>query len=197
MTDPIFKSIFGNTWDDLPPVMKKHYANRPFTHDRVTVEGVLDTFCAGPVKWLAPLFWVMRGIPPHSETQVPVTVHFDSDPRTSAFHFNREFRFRQVEHYAFRSRMVQIQGNEVVELMRFGIGWRMNYVWEDARVKLKHKGYVLKLGSLFVPLPLGLLMGTGYAEEIPIDEDTFDMRVDITHPLWGKVYEYKGRFKVM
>jgi hypothetical protein len=195
--EPIFKSIFGNSWDDLPLVIKKHYANRPYSDDRVSVEGTLDTFCAGPVKWFAPFFWLMRGIPPHTESAVPVTVNFDSDKNTKAFHFNRMFQFKNVKHYSFKSRMIQIKGSEVIELMRFGIGWRMDYVWEDRRVKLKHKGYALSVFGHLIPLPLTALMGEGYAEEIPVDDKVFDMFVHITHSLWGKVYEYKGQFRVI
>jgi hypothetical protein len=40
-------------------------------------------------------------------------------------------------------------------------------------------------------------MGAGYAEEHPIDDHSFDMQTHITHPWWGKVYEYKGRFEVL
>jgi len=193
-SDPIFKSIFGASWGDLPPVIKKHYANRPYTNDRVVVEGVLDTFCAGPIKWFAPLFLLIGGIPPHTENTVPVIVHFESDKETKAFHFNRVFHFKKIKPYHFKSRMIQIKGDEVVELMRFGIGWRMKYLWEDGRVKLTHKGYALSFLGHLIPLPLTALIGKGYAEEIPVDDNTFDMMVCITHPWFGKVYEYKGRF---
>ncbi len=88
----IFETIFGKDWHDLPPVMRKHYANRPHSHDVTTVEGTLDVMCAGPIKFLAPLFWLMRGIPPHNEKAVPVTVNFKSDINTRYFHFNRIFR---------------------------------------------------------------------------------------------------------
>ncbi|MDD3019728.1 MAG: DUF4166 domain-containing protein [Alphaproteobacteria bacterium] len=194
--EPIFKSIFGRSWDDLPPVVRKHYANRPYTHDHVTAEGVLDTFCAGPIRWMSPLFWMMRGIPPHTEKDVKVTVFFESDKDTKYFHFNRIFSFKGRKSYNFTSRMVQIKYNEVVEIMRYGFGWRMGYFWEDGKVKLKHKGYVFHLYGIFIPLPLSLLIGKGYAEETPIDDNTFDMFMQIVHPLWGKVYEYKGRFEV-
>lgn len=40
-------------------------------------------------------------------------------------------------------------------------------------------------------------MGKGYAEEIPIDDKTFSMITHITHPWWGKLYEYKGQFVVV
>ena len=197
MSEPIFKSIFGSAWDDLPPVIRKHYANRPYTNDKVIVEGILDTMCGGPIKAFSWLFWLLGGIPPHTEQNVPVTVNFDSARDTKAFHFNRIFHFKRVKPYCFRSRMIQIKGNDVVEIMRFGIGWRMNYVWEDGRVKLKHKGYMANLFGHSIPVPLTIFMGEGYAEEIPVDDDHFDMFVHMTHPWWGKFYEYRGRFKVI
>jgi len=91
---------------------------------------------------------------------------------------------------------MQIKGNEVIEVMRFGLGWKMLYLWEDGKVILKHSGYALHLFGRFIPVPLTLLMGRGYAEEIAVDENTFDMITHITHPWWGKIYEYKGRFEV-
>lgn len=193
---PIFKNIFGRDWDSLPPVMHKHYANRPYSDDMTTVEGTLDVMCAGPIKFLAPLFWLMCGIPPHTEKNVPVTVNFTSDKDSNSFHFKRIFHFKKCKEYSFNSRMIQVKDNEVIEIMRSGFGWRMRYVWEDNRVKLKHEGYIIHLFGRSIPLPLTFLMGEGNAEEVAIDDNTFDMVVTITHPWWGKIYEYKGRFKV-
>jgi hypothetical protein len=192
--EPIFKSIFGASWDDLPPVMRKHYANRPYTQDKNTVEGVLDVQCAGPIKTFAPLFWLMGGVPPHTEQNVPVTVHFESDENSKFFTFNRIFHFKTRKAYRFKSRMMQIKGNEVVEIMRFGIAWKMQYLWENGKVVLRHKGYALAIAGHLIPLPLTFVVGEGHAEETPIDDNTFDMFVTITHPWWGKIYEYKGRF---
>ncbi|MCP4390912.1 MAG: DUF4166 domain-containing protein [Gammaproteobacteria bacterium] len=194
--EPIFKSIFGEDWERLPTVMRKHYANRPYTNDITVVEGALDVMCAGPIKFLAWLFWLMRGIPPYNEKNVPVSVCFESDEHSKFIHFNRAFNFQTRKPYHFKSRMIQANGNEVVEVMKSRLGWRMNYVWKDERVKLKHKGYVLYVFGYFIPLPLTLLIGEGNAEEVAVDEDTFDMIVAITHPWWGKIYEYKGRFIV-
>ena len=80
--------------------------------------------------------------------------------------------------------------------MRFGFGWKMRYAWDGEKVVLSHKGYALQLFGHLIPLPLTILLGAGYAEEHPIDDNTFDMQTHITHPWWGKVYEYKGRFKI-
>ncbi|MGS2718027.1 DUF4166 domain-containing protein [Eionea flava] len=193
---PIFKRVFGEGWDKLPAVMHKHYANKPYSQDITVVDGVLDVSCSGPFKYFAPLFWLLHGIPPANEKEVPVTVRFQSDKNTQSFTFNRMFQFDNRKPYHFRSYMIPIKENEVIEVMPLGLCWRTNVVWEDNRVKLKHKGYALRIAGHFIPLPLTPLMGAGNAEEIAIDDDSFDMQVEITHPWWGRIYEYKGRFTV-
>lgn len=193
---PIFKGIFGEAWEDLPPVMRRHYANRSYSDDRVTVEGYLDVMCRGPIRILSPLFLLFRLIPPYNENNVPVTVDYESAKDTREFHFNRTFHFANNSPYRFRSRMIQVAGNEVVELMHFGIGWRMNYLWQDGKVILQHKGYLLNLFGLFIPLPLTALLGAGHAEETAVGDETFDMFVEIRHPWWGKIYGYSGRFRI-
>ena len=40
--EPTFKSVFGKSWYELPPVMKKHYAIRPYSSEETVVTGVLD-----------------------------------------------------------------------------------------------------------------------------------------------------------
>lgn len=195
-SSPIFKSIFSAAWSDLPPVMHKHYANRPYTDDVTIVRGMMDVSCSGPIKMFAPLLRFMGSVPPFNETDVPVVVRFESEPTSKAFHFKREFQFKNRKPYYFNSYMLQ-RGDEVIEVMRFGLVWRTVYIWEIDRVKLKHKGYAIKLFGFLIPLPLTLLLGEGNAQEIPVDDNTFDMRVEMTHPLWGLIYEYKGRFEVI
>jgi predicted DCC family thiol-disulfide oxidoreductase YuxK len=193
---PTFQSIFGKSWDSLPTVLKSHYANRPYSDDITIAEGVLDVMCKLPLIWLAPLMKSMGQIPVHNEKNVPVTVRFESERNSKAFHFNRTFHFKNSRPYAFRSKMLQIRNNEVIEIMRFGLGWKMLYLWDGSRVILQHRGYAVCLAGLYIPVPLTLIMGKGYAEEIPIDDETFDMITHITHPWWGRIYEYKGRFKM-
>lgn len=195
--EPIFKSIFGDSWEKLPLVMKKHYSNRPYTQDITAVKGMLEVMCKPPLLYMSPLMKLLGQIPTRNEKNVPVTVHFQSDLNSKSFYFNRTFNFARGKPYRFQSRMLQIENDEVIEIMRFGLGWKLRYAWDSEKVVLTHKGYVLQLFGHFIPLPLTLLMGAGYAEEHPIDDNTFDMQTHITHPWWGKIYEYKGRFEVL
>ena len=62
--EPIFKAIFGDDWESLPVVIKKHYANLPYSDDSYNVEGRLDVMCKGLYWLLSPLIWLLKGIPP-------------------------------------------------------------------------------------------------------------------------------------
>ncbi|HTN39983.1 MAG TPA: DUF4166 domain-containing protein, partial [Asticcacaulis sp.] len=64
MTRPIFAEIFAEQWDRMPPALKAHYANRPFSNDRVTVTGTL-TIRMGPLlRLFSPLLKACKMLTP-------------------------------------------------------------------------------------------------------------------------------------
>jgi len=192
-TNPIFKPIFGASWQALPPVMQKHYAVRKGGDDTVVVKGSLDVKIAWPVRIVSRLLGVLV---PYSGDKVPVTVTFTSTPNGS-FQFDRAFAFADKPVHHFRSIMQPAGGDEVIEWMGYGVGWRCAYGWDGAKVILAHRGYVLRLFGRCLPLPLELLLGKGYAEETPISDTRFAMWTHTRHPLFGKMFRYGGEFEVM
>jgi hypothetical protein len=193
---PIFRRIFGKEWDSLPPVMHKHYANRAYSNDLVTAEGHLDVFMGWWAKLLSPFMHVTGALVPYGGEHIPVTVHFRSETHSNAFCLDRYFHFPKRKPFRFFSRMSEISGGDVVEWMKFGVGWRTRCTYDGRLVVLEHRGYVLRLMGFIIPIPLELLLGVGYAEEEALSDDSFRMRMTITHRLFGKVYEYKGQFTV-
>ncbi len=193
---PIFSKIFAQHWPQLPAVMHKHYLNRPCTDDHTRVTGTINVWCARPVKLLAGLLWRLKGIPPHCETDVPITVDYHSAPYNDHFRFERTFLFKNKPPYRFSSTMEPISDNLVVERMSGHIGWLLRYTWEDQKVKLNHQGYTLCLGKTRIPLPISWLIGQGYAEEWALDDNRFAMRMHISHPWWGRLYQYDGVFTI-
>jgi len=196
MTAPIFAAVFAGQWEALPPALKAHYANRPFTRDRVTVEGTLDVEMHPLLRRLSWLIKATGMLTPYEGKAVPVTVHFHSEPDSDAFVFKRIFRFAGHESVVFRSRMVSKRPHSVTEYMATGIGWRALYDFHDGRVRLRHDGYALKLFGLDIPLPVTWLAGRGDAWEEATGEDSFRMYMDLRHPLLGKLYSYGGTFRV-
>lgn len=193
---PIFADIFGASWNELPPVMKAHYCVRENSEDQVTVEGTLDIQVARLTGLIAKLSGTLVA---HSGSNVPVTVTFRSGHGPNdgrAFYFDRVFVYPRHGTKHFRSRMLPIGGNELVEIMRFGIGWKLAYRWEGQKVVLEHRGYVLRIGKRMFRLPLEWIIGRGYAEEHPESNDSFSMFTYVLHPWFGKTFAYSGHFKI-
>jgi hypothetical protein len=192
--DPVFKAVFGNDWDRLPTVMHRHYANRAFHDDVVTVAGHLDVVSSPLGRFLKPFFLLARTLVPYEGRNTPCAVTFSTNSRSGAFFFDRAFSFPGQKPYHFRSVMIPLGGNEVIERMGLGLCWRMHYAWDGEKVILGHKGYAWSIFGFLIPLPLGILIGKGYAEEIPLSDDEFSMMTEIRHPLWGRIFGYSGTF---
>jgi len=193
----IFQNIFGDQWNGLPPVMRKHYANRAYTNDVTVMEGIMTVESSTMAKLMSPAFRLLGTLVPYEDKDIPVTVTALSNPNTAQYIFDREFRFKDRKVYRFKSAMEHVAGKDVVEFMRFGVGWRSAFNWDGEKVTLEHRGYVWRIFGVLLPLPMTWLMGKGYAEEIPLSKSTFKMKMYIHHPWWGKIYEYRGTFKIV
>lgn len=189
---PLFKRVFAEDWDALPHIMKAHYAVRPGQGDSVCVEGHLNIDIA---PWMKVINRITGMLISQSGRDIPVTVRFTSPEGSQGFHFERRFSFPDKTQY-FQSHMRILNGNTLVEIMRFGLAWKLQYQWVHNKVILSHQGYALHIFGCFLPLPLGLFLGKGHAEEWAISDDEFAMKTTMHHPWLGPVFSYEGRFKI-
>lgn len=189
---PIFQAVFGADWNSLPHVMRDHYAVRPYSNDVVVVKGILDIEVSPFMSVMSALSGMLIS---RSGENVPVTVTFSSGRDTADFTFDRVFHYPGGDQ-RFRSRMVHIGRNELIEFMGFGIGWKLAYGWDGEKVTLSHRGYVWRIFGVLVPIPLALIIGEGHAEELPVSEDEFEMWTHSKHPWFGKGFAYSGSFKI-
>ncbi|MQA66361.1 MAG: DUF4166 domain-containing protein [Alphaproteobacteria bacterium] len=192
--EPIFKAVFGEQWHNLPPVMRTHYEIRPYSNDVVEVEGTLDFVISPLISVVARLTGM--SLLANSGTNVPSTVTFRNGSRSEAFYFDRKFVFPDKRIVRFCSRMELIKDNELVEFMRYGIGWSVAYTWDGSKVILQHRGYVWRIFGVVIPIPLSLILGEIHAEERPLSSERFSMRVLSSRGLLGKAFMYAGEFKV-
>lgn len=191
---PIFQSVFGDAWGKMPPVMHAHYGNRPFTGDLRIARGHMRTEAGWLLRLLAPLSRVLGGIPAYNQSDIPVEVRFESEQHGPGLVFNRKFGLRDMKPYVFRSTMVPMGDNLMIEKMRFGLCWCVRFFWQDGQVKLRHAGYALNFFGTPIRVPLNWLLGVTEAYEEVTGPDSFAMAVTIHHPLWGQYYSYSGEF---
>jgi len=190
---PIFQAVFGDSWADLPPVMKDHYTVRAGSDDRVRVDGHLDV----KISWLVSIMARLTGmLLAYSGEHIPVSVVFTSGVGAKGFQFDRTFGFPKQRDVKFRFLMEHIGGNELIEYMGFGVGRKMAYSWDGEKVVLAHRGYVWWVFGAMVPVPLALIKGRGHAEQVAWSDTEFSMWMHSRHPLFGDMFAYSGIFKV-
>jgi len=90
---PTFKPIFGESWDYLPLVIKKHYANRPYSQDVTQVRGLMTITFSPLMKFLAPFLAFFNVFAPEAGKDIPVEVDYLSNPNDSSFTFDRRFYY--------------------------------------------------------------------------------------------------------
>jgi predicted DCC family thiol-disulfide oxidoreductase YuxK len=192
---PVFQSIFGESWGRLPTVLHKHYANRPYSRDVVTVKGIMKIEMHPIMRPFMPLIRLFKVLVPYSGVNIPVTVHFRSNLTDARYEFDRIFHLPDGD-YHFHSRMMPAGGNEVIEWTKAGIGWNARYRYDGKRVRMDHRRFTMRLLGKVVRLPVEWIFGRSTAWEEAIDESRFNMAMEMQHFLFGRLYAYSGEFTV-
>lgn len=192
---PVFKQVLGADWDRLGPIIRRHYFLRSFSDDYICVKGTMhEVHHSAFAKLLIPIARIFGALVPYRGTDVPVEVHYTARRDDATIHWDRVFHFAGRAPFHFRSHMEQIGPNRVIEFVRFGVGMKLRVTAENGALVFRDEGYIWRLFGMDVPLPMGLLMGSAYVEERPVDNDNFSMRMTLTHTLFGKLFRYEGRF---
>lgn len=192
---PLFAQVLGDDWQTLSPVMKKRFSNRPYSRDMVLVNGTMTIKSSRWMRFIKPLLKLSGALLQEDGENIPVGVKFTSEANTSKYWFDREFNFDQPVY--FKSYMMNIKNNIMVEYMCFNVGWRAKFSVEGDCIVMSHYGYVFRLFNLFIPVPINLLLGKCNVVERPISDDTFAMEMSLNHFLFGEIYQYKGIFKIV
>ena len=195
--EPLFKKVLGPRWTELSDVIRKHYFLRAGSVDAVCVTGTMGEVDHTPIaRLLIPFGLLFGSVVPWRGRDIPVEVHYNARADDRAIYWHRVFRFPNHRPFHFRSHMAQVRGNEVIEFIRFGVGARLVVTAENGGLVFRDRGYVWRIGPLTLPLPGRLVFGRVYVEEMPIDERRFAMKLEIAHPLLGRLFSYNGEFKL-
>lgn len=192
---PLFAQVLGDEWQTLPDIMKKRFSNRPYSNDEISVEGLMTIKSSRWMRAIKPFLKLSGALIHQDGENIPVIVNFKCEKNSAKYWFDRKFNF--VPPVLFKSYMLNIKDNIMVEFMRFNIGWRTKFSVSGDSVVMSHGGYVLRFFNVLIPLPIGLLLGKCNVVERPVSDDSFSMEMSLTHFIFGKIYEYRGLFKIL
>lgn len=193
---PLIEKIFGEQTKNIPLILQKRYLNRPYSKDILIMKGKMNITTSKFFQFLSPLFKLSGALVPRAAEKIPVTVELISNLKSNKIIMHRSFYYPNQSPYHFTSKVIHVKDNIVIELMRLGFASRLIYKHDHNKITMEYGGYVLCIGKKYISVPLAFLIGKFYAYEEAISDDQFRMLVKLTHPLFGRIFQYDGYFKI-
>jgi len=198
VTEPVLKQALRSDWFSLAGVIRSHYGLTPFSNEKIHLQGIMERISYSSVAVPLMPFAVFAGaLVPYRGRNIPVHAINSSLSDRPDYFWTRIFYFPGRKPFIFRSRMICTREGEITEYVRFHLGIRFSVTAQDGGLVERDLGYVWKIGKLSVPLPIHLLLGRSYVEEMPISALEYEMNWTVTHPLFGETFAYNGRFSVI
>lgn len=197
MSKSIFQIVLEDNWDKLGNVIKLHYFLKPFSSDNICVTGEMSEIYHSFIAKLFMPFGILFGaVVPYRGNNIPIDVHYRCNTENANLYWDRVFKFSEKNNFHFKSHMEHVEGNEVIEYVRFGVGMRLKVTAEDGAIVFRGNQYIWRILGIKIPIPVNLIFGHVYVEERPIDDDTFSMKMIMEHPLFGIMFRYSGQFSL-
>ncbi|MDH5693276.1 MAG: DUF4166 domain-containing protein [Gammaproteobacteria bacterium] len=184
----IIRKALGDQWHALPTVLRAHYQE-----DDNSDIGALDVEYPWFMQYYLNFLRLFGALVNKRGKEIPTTVEKTLANRVQ--HWRRTITFPNGKTLIFRSRWVYTGGNELIEYVNPFLGLRMAVKVEDGKLLYSGRSYILKLGSLLIPIPEALVLGHTTIEEVGLDENHFAMDFRLTHPLFGQLFRYAGKFR--
>ncbi|MFA7386661.1 MAG: DUF4166 domain-containing protein [Thiohalobacteraceae bacterium] len=196
--EPIIKRALGAAWYELHPIIRRQHNLMPCTKTEVVMNGVMyEVFHSRIAKlFVLPGRWLFGALVQYRGTDVPTQVRNWTVVENESIYWHRVFHFHEKQPVVFASRMAYLEGDEVIEYVRFGLGMRMRLAVDNGCLIYESTGYQWDLGVLSLRFPTWLILGRSAIRQTGLSDTEFEMDFRMQHPLFGKTFGYAGRFKL-
>lgn len=188
MKTSLMQRALGSDWEKLPLVLQKHYGVGDLTET-----GFLDIEYPMLMQPYLSFLRVLGALTNRRGQQVSTTVEkHDVDNRQ---YWCRTIRYSGGKVVKFKSVFVAAKGNQLIEYVNPILGLKMSVRVQGDEIHYSGVCYILKLGTLMLPIPENLILGSTSIVEKALDNEHFYMDFRLTHPWFGELFRYAGSFK--
>lgn len=188
MTGPLQRAL-GADWHRLPPALQAHY------REGATVEhGHLDIeFPPAMQPLLRLLAWL--GALVHRRGRA-VDTCVEKQVLDGCVRWHRLLRYPDGQVLRFDSVWMPAEGARLVEFVNPLLGLEMAPSVVGHQLHYRGVRFILRLGSVQLPIAQWLGPGETRIVEQAVDERRFAMDFRMTHPWFGELFRYSGVFEV-
>jgi hypothetical protein len=184
----LMQQALGADWDKLPAALQAHYR-----FGTTTDTGSMDIEYP---RFMQPVWSILRLLGALVDRQGK-SVTTIVEKRVVGEHqiWRRTITYPDGQIVRFDSFWVAAGNAEVIEFVNPVLGLQMApYVVGE---KLHYRGvrFIAKLGPVTIPIPEWLVLGHATIIEEALDDTHFAMDFRLTHPLFGELFRYSGKFE--
>ena len=193
----LFKKILGPEWKTLHPDIQKRFEKNPVPGQPLKYQGALEELsCSIPGKILATLAnpLIKGALMPYSDYNFPVDIEVYSKINCPYIFKQRIYRLHHRDPIQFTSYMKESERGDVLEYVGAGLGMKLLVFAKDGNLHFKSDGYFWDIGLCRIPIPKLFTPGETYLTHVNEGINQFRIRIDIKHPLFGKMFVQAGVF---
>ena len=184
----LMQQALGADWDKLPPALQAHYR-----FGTTTDTGSMDIEYP---RFMQPVWSILRLLGALVDRQgKSVTTIVEKRVVGERQVWQRTITYPDGQIVRFDSFWVAAGNAEVIEFVNPVLGLQIApYVVGE---KLHYRGvrFIAKLGPVSIPIPEWLVLGHATIIEEALDDTHFAMDFRLTHPLFGQLFRYSGKFE--
>jgi hypothetical protein len=187
----LIKDVLGKDWQQLPPVIQRHYALED--NQTCCLEGTMHIdypYFMFPLIWIIHLFGglvLWRG--------EAVATRVLKTASAKMLNWQRMMTYADGRMDYFRSQMRYVGDYEIIENIGFGFGLRLLLRVENGDLIYRSNGHFWQCGNWVINIPDCLLLGAASISEQALSDEEFYLDFTIQHPWWGETYSYRGCFR--
>lgn len=197
ITIPLMQKVLGDDWQNLPPVIQRHYQLQADQQSANVVTGTMHVsypFFVWPMLFIARMMGGLIDLKGDNlDARVEKWVKADL---SETLFWKRTLQAQNGKSTVFSSRMECQQGNELIEFVGGGFGLYLKLTVENNKLVYRSNGHLLQVGKLRIPIPDVFFLGHATIVETALSEQSFELDFKINHPLLGEIYSYGGVFYV-
>ncbi|MGY0193873.1 DUF4166 domain-containing protein [Leptothrix sp. BB-4] len=182
------RRALGADWDRLPPALQAHHGA-----EAAADCGHMDIDYPSAMQPGLRLLGALGALLSRRGRQVETRVDRFLDGERQ--HWHRTIRYADGEAITFDSVWVPSGPGRFIEYVNPWLGLEMAPTWDGQRLTCRGLRFVLRIGTWHVTVPQWLGPGVTTIVEQAVDDRHFAMDFRMTHPWFGQLFRYAGRFE--
>ena len=184
----LMQQALGADWDKLSPALQAHYR-----FGTTTDTGSMDIEYP---RFMQPVWSILRLLGALVDRQgKSVTTIVEKRVVGERQVWQRTITYPDGQIVRFDSFWVAAGNAEVIEFVNPVLGLQMAPYVVGEKLHYRGVSFIAKLGPVTIPIPEWLVLGHATIIEEALDDTHFAMDFRLTHPLFGQLFRYSGKFE--